>query len=88
MYQTISPYDAATGSFPLFFDEYQIVLDGGHLRSHCVLFTLEPKILAEANSTHRGFLIHDFYTKEHLQRWMEDNGVDPNRLLRHKFFGR
>lgn len=77
MYQTISPYDAATGSFPLFFDEYQIVLDGGHFRSHCVLFTLEPKLL-----------IHDFYTKEHLQRWMEDNGVDQNRLLRHKFFGR
>ena len=85
MYQTISPYDAATGSFPLFFDEYQIVLDGGSgptlrggiIRSHCVLFTLEPKLL-----------IHDFYTKEHLQRWMEDNGVDQNRLLRHKFFGR
>lgn len=88
MHQTISPYDAATGSFPLFFDEYQIVLDGGIpvsgaatiggiIRSHCVLFTLEPKLL-----------IHDFYTKEHLQRWMEDNGVDQNRLLRHKFFGR
>ena len=88
MYQTISPYDAATGSFPLFFDEYQIVLDtglappeivldGGIIRSHCVLFTLEPKLL-----------IHDFYTKEHLQRWMEDNGVDQGRLLRHKFFGR